>query len=158
MWIIRPCFRPSVVRVVRGHGGCGARRAVAWRGAMATQALELHPPIRPSSFILHTCPSAAAWPGEEEPPAANNGEGLGWGRFWISVSRPRNAPGMPPRYQYCVPGMRKVLCPRNAEGRLVRLSGRSIRLSGRSVRLSGSSIQGAQHTRAAHARNAPDAG
>jgi hypothetical protein len=48
LWIIRPCFRPSVVRVVRGHGGCEVRKAVAWHGAMATQALELHPSIQPS--------------------------------------------------------------------------------------------------------------
>jgi hypothetical protein len=34
--------------MVRGHGGCGARKAVAWRGTVATQAFEIHPPIQPS--------------------------------------------------------------------------------------------------------------
>jgi hypothetical protein len=55
------------------------RKAVAWRGAMATQALELHPPIQPSEFILHTCPSAAAWQGEAVPLKGNPRERLGVG-------------------------------------------------------------------------------
>jgi hypothetical protein len=46
---------------------------------MAAQALELHPPIQPSEFILHTCPSAAAWPGEEVALKGNPRERLGAG-------------------------------------------------------------------------------
>jgi hypothetical protein len=67
------------------------RAGAAWRGAMATQALELHPPIQPSEFILHTCPSAAAWPGEEVA-LKGNPRGKTWGGEGL-------------RYQYRVPGM-----------------------------------------------------
>jgi hypothetical protein len=51
------------------------RKAVAWRGAMATQAFELHPSIQPSYFILALPPPL----GREKKlsPAASPG-----GRLW----------------------------------------------------------------------------
>jgi hypothetical protein len=45
--------------------GCEVRKAAAWRGAMATQAFELHPSIQPSDFILALPPGGALGGGEK---------------------------------------------------------------------------------------------